>query len=386
MSGEARPVVLVLLGCFWPGNDASGPNQSFIALATALSRAFDFRVVARDRAPGAPVSTAPAGWVDLGYAKARYLPVGGFGAVGLAKLLRETPHDALWLNSVYDREFTLPALAVRFLGAARRPVLLSPRGEFAAGALEVKPGKKQVFLSLVRALGLWRGVTVHATSDTEAKEIAARAPRGTEIVMAPNLRLMLTPPPFVPPGEALRVIFVGRIVPIKGLDFALKVLAQVRTKVEFEIFGPPEDMATASRCEKLAAALPPNVVAHWRGAASNEAIVAALARTDLFFLPTGGENFGHAIFESLSCGAPVLISDRTPWRNLKDAGAGWDLPLDDQAPFVEAVETFAALAPEERLRRRAAAREVAREWVEESGAAEASAKMLRRLTASGAAS
>ena len=385
MNRETRPVVLVLLGCFWPGNDASGPNQSFIALATALSRAFDFRVVARDRAPGAPVSTAPANWVDLGYAKARYLPVGRFGAIGLTKLLRETPHDVLWLNSVYDREFTLPALAARLLLGTRAAALLSPRGEFAAGALEVKPGKKQVFLGLIRALGLWRGVTVHATSETEAKEIAARAPAGTAIVMAPNLRLMLAPPPFLPPGDALRVIFVGRIVPIKGLDFALKVLARVRAKVEFEIFGPPEDTATASRCEKLAAALPPNIVAHWRGAASNEAIVAALARTDLFFLPTGGENFGHAIFESLSCGAPVLISDRTPWRNLKDAGAGWDLPLDDQAPFVKAIESFAALPSEERLQLRAAAREVARKWVEESGAAEASAHMLRHLTAAGAA-
>ena len=35
-----------------------------------------------------------------------------------------------------------------------------------------------------------------------------------------------------------------------------------------------------------------------------------------FLLPTGGENFGHAIFEALSCGVPALISDRTPWRDL----------------------------------------------------------------------
>jgi len=385
MNDETRPIVLVLLGCFWPGNDASGPNQSFVALATALSHAFDFRVIARDRAPGATTSTAPTDWVDLGYAKARYLPVGRFGAIGLTKLLRETPHDALWLNSVYDREFTLPALAARLLGQTRAAALLSPRGEFAAGALEVKPGKKQVFLSLIRALGLWRRVTVHATNETEAREIAARAPKGTEIVVAPNLRLMLAPPPFIPPGDALRVIFVGRIVPIKGLDFALRVLARVRAKVEFEIFGPPEDVVTAGRCEKLAFALPANIVAHWRGAASNEAIVAALADSDLFFLPTGGENFGHAIFEALSCGVPLLISDRTPWRNLKEAGAGWDLPLEDQAPFVEAIETFAALDPEERPQWRAAAREVARKWVEESGAAEASARMLRRLTAAGAA-
>ena len=50
-SYERRPVVLVALGCFWPGNDASGPNQSFIALATALATRVRFpRRRARPRA------------------------------------------------------------------------------------------------------------------------------------------------------------------------------------------------------------------------------------------------------------------------------------------------------------------------------------------------
>ena len=47
-----------------------------------------------------------------------------------------------------------------------------------------------------------------------------------------------------------------------------------------------------------------------------ETIVEALGRSDLFLLPTGGENFGHAIFEALACGVPALISDQTPWRGL----------------------------------------------------------------------
>ena len=156
----------------------------------------------------------------------------------------------------------------------------------------------------------------HATSQAEAKDIAAEAPKGAEIVVAPNLRLMLTPPAFTPPGEALRVIFVGRIVPIKGLDFALEVLARLQVPAEFEIFGPAEDEATYARCRALAQKLPAHVKATWRGAASNEEIVAALARSDVFLLPTGGENFGHAIFEALSCGVPALISDQTPWRGL----------------------------------------------------------------------
>jgi glycosyltransferase involved in cell wall biosynthesis len=374
----SKPQVLVALGCFWPGNDASGPNQSFIALATALQGEFDFRVIARDREPGAALSTAPRGWVDLGFAQARYLEIGRFGARGLARLLRETPHDVLWLNSVYDREFTLPALVAARAGASNARLILSPRGEFGAGALDVKAAKKRVFLQLARRLGLWRGVTWHATSEAEAKDFAAQTPEGAVIAVAPNLRLMLSPPAFQPPGEALRVIFVGRIAPIKGLDIALKVLASLRFPVEFEIFGPAEDAATYAQAQALAAQAPPNVAVHWRGAANNETVVDALARSDVFLLPTGGENFGHAIFEALSCGVPVLISDRTPWRGLAAQKAGWDLPLSDASAFVAALEFYAALGSDARAAWREGARACALAYTRESGASEATAALIRR--------
>jgi glycosyltransferase involved in cell wall biosynthesis len=369
-----NPVVLVALGCFWPGNDASGPNQSFIALATALQSEFDFRVLARDRAPGSSARTAPEGWVDLGYAKALYLPVGRLGAQGLAGVVKQTPHDVLWLNSIYDREFTLPALA---LGASRGRVILSPRGEFGEGALAVKAGKKRVFMALARA-ALWRGLLWHATSEAEARDMAAQIPRGAQIVVAPNLRSPPPPPVFVPPGTALRAIFVGRIVPIKGLDIALSALAQVRAPVAFDIYGPPEDEATTRRCRELSDALPPHIEVRWRGAASNEEIVAALGRSDVFVSPTGGENFGHAIFEALACGVPALISDRTPWRGLEARRAGWDLPLGDAGAFAAVLERYAALPEDERMAWREGARAAARAYVETSGAAAASAALIRR--------
>ena len=148
-----RPVVLILLGCFWPGNDSSGPNQSFISLARALGDTFEFRVVARDGATGAPPGARADvdRWIDLGFAKARYRRVGRFGAIGLGRLIAQTPHDVLWLNSMFDREFSLPALVLRRLGLiARKPTLLSPRGEFGLrrAQSQVQP---QVVLSRGRA-------------------------------------------------------------------------------------------------------------------------------------------------------------------------------------------------------------------------------------------
>lgn len=158
MSG--KPVILILIGALWPGNDSSGPNQSIKALCEGLSDAFEFRIISRDRPFDAAAPAAPAGvWQNRGFAQQACLPVGRFGAIGLAKLLRKTPHDLLVLNGFFDREFTLPALIARRFGRGdTAPVLLSPRGEFTGGALSLKSGRKSAYSWLAGLMGLLRGV------------------------------------------------------------------------------------------------------------------------------------------------------------------------------------------------------------------------------------
>ncbi|MCB8933280.1 MAG: glycosyltransferase, partial [Chthonomonadaceae bacterium] len=72
----------------------------------------------------------------------------------------------------------------------------------------------------------------------------------------------------------------------------------------------------------------------------------ALQAYDAFFMPTHGENFGHAIWEALAAGLPVVISDKTAWRGLEAAGAGWDLPLSDEAAFTRVVQGLVEMGSE----------------------------------------
>ena len=51
---------------------------------------------------------------------------------------------------------------------------------------------------------------------------------------------------------------------------------------------------------------------------------------DVMYLPTQGENFGHAILESFMNSRPVIISNKTPWLNLEKENVGWDLSLDER--------------------------------------------------------
>lgn len=51
--------------------------------------------------------------------------------------------------------------------------------------------------------------------------------------------------------------------------------------------------------------------------------------------------------EALSAGCPVLLSDRTPWRQLEDKGIGWDFSLSEQERFTETIDMCAAMTEDD---------------------------------------
>ena len=374
-----KPRVLILIGAFWPGHDSAGPNLSIKAMCQALGDEFEFLLVARDRPFGAAEAMVDnVRWHDLGWAKIHYLTVGKRGAEGLAALLRDTPHDLLFVNGFFDREFTIPAmLARRFGKAPRTPVILSPRGEFSSGALGLKGARKSLYLASARALGLTKGVTFHVTSDEEAADVRAAFPRNP-IAAITNVR-PLFPLPAHARGNLFRVAFLGRISPVKGLDVALEALALVTSRIDFTIYGPISDPAHWARCEELIAALPANVTAHRDGELSNDGVPQALAEQDLLLLPSRSENFGHAIFEALAAGTPVVIGDRTPWRGLEAAKAGYDIALPDPAAIASAIDRLASLPASDYAAWRAGARGAAERFVESSTARADMARLFHDL-------
>jgi glycosyltransferase involved in cell wall biosynthesis len=111
------------------------------------------------------------------------------------------------------------------------------------------------------------------------------------------------------PEGPLLVCFLSRISPMKNLDFALRVLAQVRMPVRFAIYGPIEDAAYWARCEELIAKLPSNIEIAREGAVEPAQVVPTLAQHDLFLFPTRGEIFGHVIPRGASCG-PAAADQR----------------------------------------------------------------------------
>lgn len=375
-----NPRIIVFVDYFLPGFRAGGPIRTIANMIAHLGDAFAFRVVARDRDLGdeAPYPSVQVDrWSAVGNAEVFYASPAAARPTGLVRLLRQTPHDLVYLNSFFSwRSAGLPLL-LHWLGIVpRKPVVLAPRGEFSPGALALKAGKKRLYIRLTDWLGLYRHVCWQASSEQEADDIRrALGPAARRIKVAPNLLPPLMPveaggPPEAgvtgpSPGSALRLVFLSRISPKKNLAFLLQVLAGVGLPLSLTIYGPPEDAAYWQQCESLMAALPPHVAVRHAGVLSPDQVPVALAGHDLFVFPTLGENFGHVIFEALKAGLPVLLSDQTPWQSTPD-GAVQTLSLADLAPWRAAIQAQAELSPAERQARRLAAAALAKTMMHSS--------------------
>lgn len=349
--GNMKKIILTFVGFYLPGYKSGGPIRTIANMVDHLGDEFDFRIVTSDRDatdqkpyPNIKIDN----WNTVGRAKVFYCSPEQLSIGGVAKIIRSTPHDLVYLNSLFNPTFTIKTLVLRKLGVLpQRPVLLAPRGELSDGALSQKTAKKKMFLSTARVLGLYRGIAWQASSVYEANDI--------EKVMYPKSEACFTAPDLGPIPEVplplkqkerdgvFRLLFLSRISPMKNLDFALRVLARVKVPVSFNIYGPIREPDYWRKCKALMQQLPPNIEVSYRGSVEHSDVAEVMGSHDLFFLPTRGENYGHVIPEALSAGTPVLIANTTPWRGLEKAGVGWDLPLSSKNAFARRIEEFATM-------------------------------------------
>lgn len=343
-----RPTILVLTDYYLPGYKAGGPVRSLANLVSRLGNDFRFRIVTRDRdigerVPYADISTGC--WTPVGGADVLYLRESQLSPWKIRKVIRHTPHDALYLNGMFSVPFSMSPLAWRRAAQIPwRPIVLASLGQLAISALSKSPRRKRVYLQWLRLTGSLSDLTWQASSQYEAEDICREFP-SAKVMVVPDAT---APPPAAPSprdkqsGKA-KVAFLSRVHPVKNLDFALSILGRVRGQVEFNIYGPIEDQSYWNRCQETLRELPSNISVQQCGPVAPDHVPGILSHHDALFLPTRGENFGHVILESFLSGTPVLISDQTPWRGLQEHGVGWDLALANEEGFVHAINELVAM-------------------------------------------
>jgi len=383
----SRPIILCFVAYYLPGYRSGGPVRTIANFVDHLGDEFDIRIVTRDRDA---LDTAPYpvvevdAWNAVGQAQVFYASKETLTLRGVGRLLRDIPHDLLYLNSFFAFSFTgLPLLARRFGLAPKGPCVIAPRGEFSAGAIALKALKKRLYLTTAKAIGLYHGLQWQASSEFEAQDI--RRELGTlaeSIHVAPDLPPKLKTESDDPseqqaraPGP-LRIIFLSRISPMKNLDFLLAALQRISQPMNLTIIGPLLEPEYWGKCQRIIKTIKQPVTVDYQGEVTPLQVLETFARHDLFVLPTRGENYGHVILESLSAGTPVLVSDQTPWQDSGD-DALQTLVLDSLEPWIKSIETWALLSESELLMRRKLAATYAYNYIRSSGVVEQNRQLFQ---------
>jgi glycosyltransferase involved in cell wall biosynthesis len=219
--------------------------------------------------------------------------------------------------------------------------VLAPRGMLQPSALAVKPIRKYLYLSLLRFLNVDQYITFHSTGVEETKSISKIFPNAKKIIEASNLPIAVNKElaPHNKEKGKLNMVFVGRSHPIKNLLFLLECLEKIKGDCTLRIISTSEDEVYWQQCLSKITNLNSIDTIILLDLPHHE-IKKHLEWADLFVLPTQGENFGHAIFEALAVGCPVLISDQTPWRNLEKQKAGFDLQLSTKSDHINVIQQF----------------------------------------------
>jgi len=136
-------------------------------------------------------------------------------------------------------------------------------------------------------------------------------------------------------GEGPAIIFVGRLLQVKGVDILLRAFSEVLRAVPNAQLVIVGDGPLEADLRKLAAALGVEERAHFVGFHQREELVELYVCADIFCLPSRHEPWGVVVNEAAACGLPLVVSDRV--------GAGRDLVRAGDNGFVVPAEDVEAL-------------------------------------------
>lgn len=320
--------ILHVTPSYYPATHFGGPIFSLHSLVQSLAgQEVEVRVLTTDAAGPKPRFAMPLGRVvyppgyDVHFARR-------VAGVSIApELVWQLMRGLFWADVVHltgTYSFpTLPTLALaRLVGT---PLVWSPRGALQAsyewsGARRRR--LKRAWELACRALAGDRCV-LHVTARVEQMaSIALLGPLKSCII--PNgvdLPDPLAPRRYRPEG-VLRLLYIGRLDPKKGLENLFEALGLVRDlPITLRICGAGDPAYVAS-LRAHAGRLRISHQLEFAGQMDGQGKTTAFQQADVCVLPSHSENFGMAIAEALGHAVPVIASRATPWEAVEARQCG----------------------------------------------------------------
>jgi glycosyltransferase involved in cell wall biosynthesis len=147
----------------------------------------------------------------------------------------------------------------------------------------------------------------------------------------------------------LRAIFVGRLVPLKGMDMMLEAAAPIlrEGKLTIDIVGAgPEEtpMRQFIQCENVAGSV------HFLGWLQHERVLQRISDSDLLLLPSIREFGGGAALEAMAIGVPPLVLNYGGPAELVTPASGFLVDMGSREQIVRRLrETLAQIVADPSL-------------------------------------
>jgi glycosyltransferase involved in cell wall biosynthesis len=205
-------------------------------------------------------------------------------------------------------------------------LIVAPRGMLQAPLLQQKWFQKKLYLSVLKFIFFFKKVKWHATTEQEASEIRSLFGNKSDIKVIPNIPVSPYKPAKISRKEShsLSLVYYGLIVENKGLLILIQNLKTLNLPISLDIYGSIKDYLYWEKCLQEINTNNSQATFNYLGHANPSESQSILAKYDAFVLLTKGENFGHSIYESLSVGTPVIITNKTPWKFNESANPpGW---------------------------------------------------------------
>src|SRR5690606_13540795 len=145
------------------------------------------------------------------------------------------------------------------------------------------------------------------------------------------------------PESQKMLLWIGRMVPVKGLDVLLAALArvpQMKRPVLYLVGGGSEE----NRLRRLAEELVLTDHVHWMGPTPHSALGDWYRAADLVVLPSRSEGVPNVLLEALACGTPFVASDVGGIGSIASS-SDWLVPPEDPEVLAGAISRSLELSP-----------------------------------------
>jgi glycosyltransferase involved in cell wall biosynthesis len=225
-----------------------------------------------------------------------------------------------------------------------KPVVWSPQGGLQRWQGSSRRGLKAAWDFLCYYGSDLSKLTVHLTSEQERLETSARFPLLKTCVIPNGVDV----PSDLHPSERtadLRMLFLGRLHPIKGIECLLKACSNLSARVDLRwrlSIAGGGDAAYVAQIRQQISSLGLQERVSMIGPVTGEGKQKLFEDSDLVIVPSHSESFGLVVAEALAHGVPVIASKGTPWSGLERKGCGLWVDNDPEA-LANAIRKISAM-------------------------------------------